>query len=348
MRYCLFLCSLVLTGLPASPVAAAEPLRLYTWEGYFSDTLLQRWAKSHPPLQEIHFDSSDVRDATLARGDATLDLVVINEVSATRLGQDGLLTRIEPHRLPHLAELDPRWRHSCGDYAVPYVWGTLGLLYRSDRLAKAPDSWQSLLQPAPALRGHIAMVEDHDDLLVAPLITLGGAINSSDPDLLRRSFALLKAQAPAVLTYQYVVSALRNPAYSDLIDLALGYSGDQHLLNATTPGQPWRFVTPREGSLLWVDCLAVPSNSPHQAAAERFIDFLNEPHNALLATEELHLGTPNAGAARLLSAELRQDPSLFPPEDVLAHSQLFREGPPDTFQTRQRIGSALVSRHESQ
>jgi spermidine/putrescine transport system substrate-binding protein len=173
MRYCLFLCSLVLTGLPASPVAAAEPLRLYTWEGYFSDTLLQRWAKSHPPLQEIHFDSSDVRDATLARGDATLDLVVINEVSATRLGQDGLLTRIDPRRLPHLAELDPRWRHSCGDYAVPYVWGTLGLLYRSDRLANAPDSWQSLLQPAPALRGHIAMVEDHDDLLVAPLITLG-------------------------------------------------------------------------------------------------------------------------------------------------------------------------------
>ena len=47
MRYCLpLVCSLVLTGLPASPVAAAEPLRLYTWEGYFSDTLLQRWAIS--------------------------------------------------------------------------------------------------------------------------------------------------------------------------------------------------------------------------------------------------------------------------------------------------------------
>ena len=210
MRYCLpLVCSLVLTGLPASPVAAAESLRLYTWEGYFSETLLQRWAKAHPPVQEIHFDSSDVRDATLARGDADLDLVVINEVSATRLGQDGLLMRIDPQRLPHLSELDPRWRQSCGDYAVPYVWGTLGLLYRSDRLAQAPSSWQSLLQPEPALHGHIAMLEDHDDLLVAPLITLGAAINSDDPELLRRSFALLKAQAPAVLTYQYVVSALQ-------------------------------------------------------------------------------------------------------------------------------------------
>lgn len=347
MRYCVSLfCCLVLPVLPASPLAAAESLRLYTWEGYFSETLLQRWAKANPPVQEIHFDSSNVRDATLARGDADLDLVVINEVSATRLGRDGLLTRIDPRRLAHLAELDPRWRQSCGDYAVPYVWGTLGLLYRSDRLASAPDSWQALLQPEPALQGRIAMLEDHDDLLVAPLISLGAAINSDDPELLKRSFALLKAQAPAVLTYQYVVSALHNPAYSDRVDLALGYSGDQHLLNAATPGQPWRFTTPREGSLLWVDCVAVLSNSPHQAAAQRFVDFLNEPRNALLATTELHLATPNAGAVRQLPAELRQDPSLFPPAEVLARSQIFSEGPPDTFQTRQRIGSALVGRHE--
>ena len=326
----------------------AEPLRLYTWEGYFSDTLLQRWARAQPPLQEIHFDSSDVRDATLARGDATLDLVVINEVSATRLGQDGLLAPVESQRLPHLNELAPRWRHSCGDYAVPYVWGTLGLLYRSDRLAATPASWQSLLQPEPALQGHIAMLEDHDDLLVPPLITLGAAINSDDPELLKRSFALLKAQAPAVLTYGYVVSALHDPRYRDRLDLALGYSGDQHLLNAQTPGQPWRFVTPREGSLLWVDCLAVPSSSTRQAAAWRFIDFLNEPRNAVLATEELHLATPNRGALALLPADLRQDPSLFPPEEILARSQFFRAGPPDTFQTRQRIGSALVSQHDAQ
>ncbi|KUM39668.1 polyamine ABC transporter substrate-binding protein [Pseudomonas sp. EpS/L25] len=335
-----------LVGLPLPLVA--DPLRLYTWEGYFSDTLLQRWAKANPPLQEIHFDSSDVRDATLARGDAALDLVVINEVSATRLGRDGLLTRIDSRRIAHLAEIDPRWRSSCGDYAVPYVWGTLGLLYRADRLTRPPDSWQALLQPEPALHGRIAMLEDHDDLLVAPLLTLGGAINSDDAGLLRRSFDLLKAQAPAVLTYQYVVSALRNPAYSDHIDLALGYSGDQHLLNAATPGQPWRFVTPHEGSLLWVDCVAILSSSTHQAAAERFIDFLNEPRNALLASTELHLATANAGAVRLLSTDLRQDPSLFPPAEVLARSQTFQEGPPDTFQTRQRIGSALVGRHESQ
>ena len=94
--------------------------------------------------------------------------------------------------------------------------------------------------------------------------------------------------------------------------------------------------------------MALLSSSRHQAAAWRFIDFLNEPRNAVLATEDLHLATPNAGALRLLSADLRQDPSLFPPDEVLARSQVFREGPPDTFQTRQRIGSALVGRHDAQ
>ena len=187
-----------LLGLPLP--LSAEPLQLYTWEGYFSGTLLQRWAKIADRVQEIHFDSGDVRDATLAGGDADIDLVVINAVSANRLGRDGLLLRLDERNIPALREIDPRWRNSCGDYAVPYVWGTLGLLYRADRLATAPDSWRQLLQPAAALDGHIAMLEDHDDLLVPPLITLGAAINSNDQALLKRSFALLKAQAPAVLT----------------------------------------------------------------------------------------------------------------------------------------------------
>lgn len=335
-----------LFGLPLP--LAAEPLQLYTWEGYFSQTLLRRWAHVGAPLQQIYFDNGDLRDAVLARGDADIDLVVINEVSATRLGRDGLLHRLDPRRMPHLQEIDPRWRDSCGAYAAPYVWGTLGLLYRSDRLAKAPDSWQQLLHPDPALHGHIAMLEDHDDLLVPSLIALGATINSNDPELLKRSFALLKDQAPAVLTYQYVITAMHNPAYSDRIDLALGYSGDQHLLNLATPGQPWHFVTPREGTLLWVDCLAIPSHSTRQAEAERFIDFLNHPENAMLATTELHLATANAGAIRLLPEELRGDPSLFPPATVLAHSQMLQEGTPDTIQIRQRISGALAGRHEPQ
>lgn len=335
-----------LLGLPLP--LSAEPLQLYTWEGYFSGTLLQRWAKIADRVQEIHFDSGDVRDATLAGGDADIDLVVINAVSANRLGRDGLLLRLDERNIPALQEIDPRWRNSCGDYAVPYVWGTLGLLYRADRLATAPDSWRQLLQPAAALDGHIAMLEDHDDLLVPPLITLGAAINSNDQALLKRSFALLKAQAPAVLTYQYVVTAMHNPAYSDRIDLALGYSGDQHLLNMATSGQPWRFVTPREGTLLWVDCLAIPSHTEHQAEAERFLDFLNQPENALLATTELHLATVNAGALRLLPEAVRKDPTLFPSDEVLIHSQTFHEGPVDVSQTRQRIAGALVGRHEPQ
>jgi len=349
MRYHLLLAwCIAILALPLPLSASAEALQLYTWEGYFSETLLQRWAQIGGPVQQVHFDSSDVRDATLARGDADIDLVVINEMSATQLGQDGLLQRLDPQRLPHLQEIDPRWRDSCGSYATPYAWGTMGLLYRSDHLRQAPDSWQQLLQPAPSLRGHIAMLTAHNDLLVPPLITLGASINSNDPELLQRSFTLLKQQAPAVLTYQYVVTAMHNPAYSDRIDLALGYSGDQHLLNLATPGQPWRFVIPREGTLLWVDCLAIPSHSTHQAEAERFIDFINQPENAVLATTELHLATPNAGAMRLLPEELRQDPSLFPPAKVLARSQMLRAGTPDALQTRQRIGGALVGRHEPQ
>ena len=45
--------------------------------------------------------------------------------------------------------------------------------------------------------------------------------------------------------------------------MALAYSGDQQVLNAVegVHGEPWRYVVPEEGTLLWVDCLSVPSTA---------------------------------------------------------------------------------------
>ena len=184
---------------------------------------------------------------------------------------------------------------------MPYLWGTLGIAYRSDRIEQAPRSWADLLKPARPDEPHIVMMEDHEDILASPLILLGHSINTSDLDQLKAAFELLRSQSEAVLTYEYVITALRSQRHLDRADMALAYNGDQQVLNAVEGVR--RALALRgagRGTLLWVDCLSVPSNSPNQALAYRFLDFLNRPEIAALNAEDLGVATPNAAARALL------------------------------------------------
>lgn len=336
---------------PSTSLHAAQSLTLLTWEEYLSEAVIERWqAETGVEIQQIFFDSGDKRDEILAKPDHQIDIALTELISSSRFGARKLLEPIEQARLPALRHVARRWRDSCGRYAVPYLWGTLGIAYRSDRIEQAPRSWADLLKPARPDEPHIVMMEDHEDILASALILLGHSINTSDLDQLKAAFELLRSQSEAVLTYEYVITAaLRSQRHLDRADMALAYSGDQQVLNAVegVHGEPWRYVVPEEGTLLWVDCLSVPSNSPNQALAYRFLDFLNRPEIAALNAEDLGVATPNASARALLPEDMRADATIYPPEAVLARSQVYEERPLEGTQTRRRIISALINAHDA-
>ncbi|HCJ28234.1 MAG TPA: spermidine/putrescine ABC transporter substrate-binding protein, partial [Pseudomonas sp.] len=93
----------------------------------------------------------------------------------------------------------------------------------------------------------IIMMEDHADILSAPLIYQQHSINTSDNDQLRAAFELLQAQSSAVLTYEYAITSLRRQRHLDQADMALAYSGDQQVLNEIEgiEGEPWHYVVPK-------------------------------------------------------------------------------------------------------
>ena len=339
---------LMLAG--AGAPARSETLNLLIWESYISPKVIERWkASTHTDINQIYFDSGDRRDSMLSNSGSTVDLAVIENARIGPLGGRGLLTALHQQELPNLALIAPQWREACGPYGAAYLWGTDGILYRSDRVAAAPTSWSDLLQPAASLHQHIAMLKDDDDLLAAPLSFLKRPTNTDDTDDLRRAFTVLKAQAPSVLTYNYVITAQQEPAFDGKIYMALGYTGDQITLNRNAAASgAWHFTTPREGSVIWADCLAVIDRSPHRALALKFIDFINEPENAAENARYLKLPTPNQAAMLLLPEAMRTDPEIYPQADIIARSQFRGSIPAATLQLRRRIVSALVSSNDAQ
>ncbi len=341
--------ALLLLAAAAAP-ARAQSLTLLIWEAYVSPHLIQLWKqRTHTDINQIYFDSGDERDSMLSNLNSTVDLTIIDGARIGMLGKRGLLAELRQDTVANLALIAPRWRDACGPYGAAYFWGTDGILYRSDKLPLPPRSWQDLLHPAAAMDRHVTMLKDDDDILAAPLSFLGKPSNTDNVDDLRQAFALLKAQGPAVLTYDYIVTAQQEPAFRGRIYMGMGFTGDRSLLNRE-PGamDAWHFATPREGSVIWTDCLAVLAKSPHRALALQFIDFLNEPANAAENSVYLQMPTPNTAALKLVPEAIRNDPEIYPSAEVIARSQLKGVLPAATLQLRRRIVSALVNADDAQ
>jgi len=339
---------LILAG--AAAPARSETLNLLTWESYINPVLIERWkALSHTDINQVYYDNGDDRDLILSKSSSQIDIVVIENARIGHLGEHGLLTDLRQTPMPSMASDSPKSREACGSYGAPYLWGNDGILYRSDKVATPPTSWHDLLQPAAALHQHVAMLEDNDDLLAVPLLVLNKRTDTDNVADLRDGFNLLKVQAPSVLTFDYVITAEQEPAFKGKIYMALGYTGDQVVLNRNAPASArWRFVTPKEGTVIWVDCLAVIDHSARRDLALKFIAFLNEPQNAADNASYLNLPTPNDRALSLMGSAARNNPEIYPSADVIARSQLRGKIPEATLQLRRRMVSALASLHDAQ
>jgi spermidine/putrescine transport system substrate-binding protein len=345
----LLLFTLLFTGMIASSSVNADTLRLLNWEDYLSEDVEALWQLKGHSLDTVLFDNDEKRDAILINAKKHhIDVAVVDETVGSLFGKQGQFIELNEHNIPSLAHIDPFWRDRCGKYAVPYFWGTMGIAYRSDKLSKPPTSWQDLLRPSDDLKGHISMMDDFTDMLAPSLFVQNFSLNTEDPTELKQVFADLKQQAPHILTYDYPITFLANSPKADQLYMAQVYSGDQSSMNAKAGAEDlWKYVVPQEGSLLWVDCLAISSESSNKELALSFVNFLNEPAVAAKNSLQLELATPNQTAKALLPKEFKEDTEIFPEQSILSRSQLYQVLSHENIKLRLRITNAVVNIYES-
>lgn len=348
MRFRPFFASIIACVLPFS--AHAETLKLLNWEAYLAPSVIDQWqAETGIKIEQIYFDSDERRDAMLVDAKRHgIDLAIVDETASRLFGKRGIIFAPTPEQAPTLNNLVPRFREQCGRYSVPYMWGTLGIAYRTDKVSPAPTGWSALIDPAPYLKGHIGMMDDITDMLAPALFLQQQSLNTEDQKVLKSTFNLLKAQVPSVLTYDYAITYLQSNSKAKQLYMALVYSGDQHVLNEVSGNKHWQYVVPREGTVLWEDCITAISGSKHRDAAIRFIDFLNRPDVAARNAQALWVATPNAAAMKLLKADFRKDQEVFPSPEIMAKSQRYRPLSNAGQLLRKRITSAIIKLHDAQ
>ena len=324
--------------------AHAATLNLLIWESYIDEQILKDFAaETGVEVRQTFYDSGDARDEILADPNSNIDVVVTNENGAKLYGNRGVIMTIDAENVPVLKDYAASWAKRCGGYGVPYLWGTMGILYRSDKIATPPTSWADMMKPVESLRGHIAMYDDHAEAFVAPLVLLGKSVNANDNETLKAAFELMKAQVPYVLTYDYVITSIQSADIGPEIHMALGYSGDQYTLNdkVSSPGL-WRYVVPQEGTLSWLDCVSVSERSNNKALALKLVDYISNAKNGARNAIKLNMPTASTAALALLPEDIRSNPEIYAAPEILAKSQFQEELTVQSVQARRRIISSLA------
>ena len=233
-----------------------KTLHYFTWSDYVGPELLAEFERRHGVRVVVDtFSSNEELLAKLQGGATGYDVTVPSDFMAAIMIQQGLVAELDPTMLPNAATLEDHLQHLPFDpthrYAIPYLWGTVGIGYDSAVVSPPPDSWAVLWDPR--YRGKISMLNDQREVFGAVLRSMGASMNTKDPVLIEAAKARLLVQKPLVKAYA-------SEHYDQLLasgDVVLAHGWGGPVARAMVDRPSIRYVVPKEGGTLWADCLVV-------------------------------------------------------------------------------------------
>jgi spermidine/putrescine transport system substrate-binding protein len=306
-------------SLAAFGCAPARPrLNVFNWSSYVAPETVGNFAAEFSVrVRYSVYESNEEMLARVFSGNSGWDVVFPTHYIVPPMREQGLLAPLDHARLPNLKNLDPAFaRPGLLTHAVPYMWNATGILFNR-KLQPRPTAWADLWDPRFA--GKITMLDDPAEVLAAALRKLGYSLNASDPAQLRAAQREALRQKP--LLRAYLNSEVRDQVVAgDVLAAQLWSTTAQQAIDAA-PGLD--FVYPREGFPVNLDCAVILRESPRQALAHEWINYLLRPHVSARVADSMRTATANLAAKQILPAATRDNPTLYPPPDVMARAEWF-------------------------
>jgi spermidine/putrescine-binding protein len=299
-----------------SGAAAPPKLHYYTWSDYVDPEILAAFESSRGVRVVVDtFSSNEELLAKIQTGMIGYDVVVPSDFMAGIMGRLGLLAELDLARIPHIRDLERHLTHLPFDptqeFAIPYLWGTVGIGYNAEVVTTVPTSWDVLWDPQYS--GRISMLNDQREVFGLALRSLGHSLNSREPRFIQQAKERLIRQKPLVKAYtseqfdQLLVSG----------DVVLAHAWGGPVARAMREDPSIRYAIPREGGTIWTDCLAVLASSKQKALAMDFMNYLLSEPVALQTTKRLLFASANRHVRHQLPPEIRNNIAVYPPDDVL-------------------------------
>ena len=297
-------------------------LYVYNWGEYLDPDVIDGFEKE-TGCRVVYdvFETNEIMYPKIAADPSQYDVICPSDYMIAKMAENGLLGELDFDAMPNVrANIGEEYWEMSRDfdpenkYSVPYMWGTVGILYNTTMVDGEVDSWDILWDPK--YNDDILMQDSVRDLFMVALKKLGYSLNTADADELEEAKQLLIEEKP--LVQAYVVDEVRDKMIAGEAAVGVIYSGEAEYTREENPDLA--FCIPKEGTNVWLDSWVMTRDSKHKKAAAAWIDYMSRADVALANFRYIYYSSPNVAAMELMDEEELENPILFP--DLSRHDNL--------------------------
>lgn len=303
----------------AAPVLAltfsavqAEALNVANWNDYIDPAVLADFTRETGiEVNYRTYDDDQELYVMLKQGKA-LDVVVPSTENFGKLIAEGLLSPFDAAKLPGFEAMEPlivarmAGHDPSRRYGVPYLWGSIGLAVNQP-LAEAalggplPNTWGLVFDKALLAKLSscgVTLLDSANDVASLLVNYQGRSLGGAGESYVGRSLETLEQLRPQ---YRYIDSTRYiDDLQSGKVCVSMAWTGDGMAAEAKSPAV--KFLLPEEGSLVFIDVLAIPAAARQPEAARTFIAYMLRPEVAARIAAATYYQTPNVKARQALES----------------------------------------------
>ncbi|MGA8261331.1 MAG: ABC transporter substrate-binding protein [Arenicellales bacterium] len=292
----------------AAPVAPHYPstigkgegqLNIVAWEGYAQDDWVKPFEKETGcQVNRKYAGSSDEMVALMRQGGGSeYDLVSASGDASLRLIYGGDVQPVNTALIPDFKNFIPQLQSPPHNtikgvhYGISYEWGPNTLLYNTEKVEGAPDSWAAIY--SDKYKGKITVPDNPIQIADAALYLKSAkpALGIKDPyELTAKQLAaavdLLKQQRALIKKYWALASdeieLFKNG------DAVIGASWPYQTNELQKAGVPVKDTIPKEGATGWADSWMLSAKSKHVNCAYMWMKYVSTPK--VQAQQALYFG----------------------------------------------------------
>lgn len=301
--------------------AQTQVVNVYTWGGQIPKYLLKQFEQETGIRVNFStYDSNEILYAKLKSSQIGIyDVIGPSSYFVSRMKQKKMLTQLDKSRLPNIKNLASYFTNAPYDpgnaFSIPLVWGTTGIFINANYIKEPISRWKQLWDKRYYHK--LLLIDDLREVFSMSLLSLNFSANSNNLDNIHSAYQHLTRLLPNIKVFS------SDNIQSILIDedAHIGMVWNNDFRKAREENPHLRFIYPEEGFVVWVDCLSIPANAPHQNNAYRFLNFLLRAESSkAIALNEGYAITNQAGK-RLLPPDITNDKAVYPDPETLKRGQ---------------------------
>jgi spermidine/putrescine transport system substrate-binding protein len=236
------------------------------------------------------------------------DLHVVTDWMCARMKRLGYVQKLDKSAMPNVVKnIEPAVAHPDFDpnreYSVPWQSGQVLLIYRRDKTGRDLNSINDLFDPQ--FKGKVTMLTEMRDTVGSVLLGEGVKPEDASLDQVMQAIDKINKASNSGQIRKFTGNEYTHDILAGDSHAILGWSGDAVQLVSSNKNVKW--AQPKEGFMIFTDCMQIPVGAPHAYTAEKLMDFYYQPNIAAQVADYVNYVPPVKGAREILK---KTDPAV--------------------------------------